>query len=166
MWVVSRIGVRERENVLQLYLTHGPSGIEVSSVPATEPLIRSLGVWFSAARGSIPPLDLVRLQSVWGQYCWKSIKDLIQEYNATFPSPGTDAELLFVAALVDAHRWPAGADLLRTAANEDPSVVRRFLNQASSPPPNDAQSVARFWFCSSRCNVTLLLPPSRFPIFI
>ena len=80
-------------------------------------------------------------------YLWATIKSLVQEFDNAFPVPGSEAELLFLGRLLDNHSWAPGAELLRQAVNEDPTLIRRLLNQTASPPAADAQaSVARFWF--------------------
>lgn len=74
----------------------------------------------------------------------------VMDFGSMFPEPGSDAELLFIGHLLDSHCWSPGADQLRAAANDDPLVIRRILNQSMSPPAADAQaSVARLWFCTA-----------------
>lgn len=90
-----------------MYVTHGPSSVDVGATPMNDGLARSFGMWFSVMRGNLHLVDLARLRRSYPAYYWASLKATIQDFDSTFPHPGSDDELLFFANVVDLHPGPS-----------------------------------------------------------
>ena len=117
-WLVSRLHTG-RDQSISLFLTHGPSGLEVANVPMNTGLARSLGLWFTVLRGGLSFLDIVRLRTA---YQWPTAR-------SSAPLPQSDIPIATIATLTTPppHRGPC--------QRQHPQCPPQAPHQLTSPPP-------------------------------
>ena len=132
LWVVSRIAGLEE---LTLTAVHGPSGVEVSSIPLTMELVHSFGFWVRVLRGGLCTggTDRALVRKASPNLYVQRLHAMTKEYRELIPELSEDDELFFHAELAQHDQWKAGERDFWTFLDERPHAVRKLLNQSIVP---------------------------------
>ena len=96
--------------------------------------VHSFGFWLSVKKGLLSKTDraLVRNKNP-NSYVF-SLQETIDQLRETIAAFQGDDDDLFVAEIINAFMWDAGAQEVSTAVGERPQVIRAWINQAKPLP--------------------------------
>jgi hypothetical protein len=84
---------------------------------------------------------------------WRPLREMYAYFiSLASTEEVNEAEMSFVDALLEAHRWQDSAETIRKALAKRPYTVRRYVNGARWPARPDGLEcpLAGFWFCTGR----------------